>query len=73
MNNGDKVSFQKSLQTIEKYGKVSGLFLNADKTKAIRLGSKRRSRIKYMPHLKIVWNPSQFKVLVVWFTQELKV
>ena len=55
MNNGDEVSFEKSLQTIKKYGKVSGLLLNTDKTQAIWLGSK-RSRIKYMPHLKIVWN-----------------
>ena len=27
---------------------------------------------KYMPHLKTVWNPSQFKILGVWFTQDLK-
>ena len=60
MNNGDKMSFEKSLSTIEKYRKVSGLFLNTDKTQAIWLGSKRRSQIKYMPHLKIVWNSSQF-------------
>ena len=32
MNNGDIMSFEKSLDTIEKYGKVSGLFLNTDKT-----------------------------------------
>ena len=25
-----------------------------------------------MPHLKIVWNHSQFKILGVWFTQDLK-
>ena len=30
MNNGDIMSFEKSLDTIEKYGKVSGLFLNTD-------------------------------------------
>ena len=65
MNNGDKMSFEKSFDTIEKYEKVSGLFLNTDKTQAIWLGSKRRSQIKYMPHLKIVWNPSQFKILGV--------
>ena len=72
MNNRDIISFEKSLDTIEKYGKVSGLFLYTDKTQAIWLGSKRRSQIKYMPHLKIVWNPSQFKILGVWFTQDLK-
>ena len=31
MNNGDLMSFEKSLDTIEKYGKVSGVFLNIDK------------------------------------------
>ena len=25
-----------------------------------------------MPHFNIVWNPSQFKILRVWFTQDLK-
>ena len=72
MNNGDKMSFEKSLDTIEKCGKVSGLFLNTDKTQVIWLGNKRRSQIKYMQHLKIVWNPSQFKILGVWFPQDLK-
>ena len=72
MNNGDIKSFEKSLDTIQKYGKVSDLFLNTDKTQAIWLGGKRRSQIKYMPHLKIVWNPSQFEILGAWFTQDLK-
>ena len=66
------MSFEKSLDAIEKYGKVFDLFLNTDTTLAIWLGSKRRSQIKYMPHLKIVCNPSQFKILGVWFTQDLK-
>ena len=66
------MSFEKSIDTIETYWKVSGLFLNTDKTQVIWLGSKRRSQIKYMPHLKIVWNPSQFKILGMWFTQDLK-
>ena len=30
MNIGDIMSFEKALDTIEKYGKVSGLFLNTD-------------------------------------------
>ena len=45
MNNGDKLSFEKSLNTIGKCGKVSGLFLNTDNTQAIWLGSKRWSQI----------------------------
>ena len=25
-----------------------------------------------MPHLKMVWNPTMFKILGIWFTQDLK-
>ena len=25
-----------------------------------------------MPHLKMVWNPAMFKILGIWFTQDLK-
>ena len=45
--------------------------LNTDKIQSDTLGSKRRSRIKYMLQLKIVWNPSQFQILGVWFKQNL--
>ena len=69
---GRKKSFEKSIDAINKFGKVSGLFLNADKTQAIWLGSKKYSRVKYMPHLKMVWNPTMFKILGIWFTQDLK-
>ena len=72
MNNGEKKSFEKSIDAINKFGKVSGLFLNADKTQAIWLGSQKYSRVKYMPHLKMVWNPTMFKILGIWFTQDLK-
>ena len=72
MNNGEKKSFEISIDAINKFGKVSGLFLNADKAQAIWLGSKKYSRVKYMPHLKMVWNPTMFKILGIWFTQDLK-
>ena len=50
------ITNEKSLDTIEKYRKLSGfgnylvLFLNTDKTQVIWLGNKRRSQIKYMQH-----------------------
>ena len=69
---GRKKSFEKSIDAINKFGKASGLFLNADKTQAIWLGSKKYSRVKYMPHLKMAWNPTMFKILGIWFTQDLK-
>ena len=67
-----KKSFEKSIDAINKFGKVSGLFLNADKAQVICLGSKKYSRVKYVPYLKIVWNPNMFKILGIWFTQDLK-
>ena len=49
MNNGDfKKSLEKSIEVVNKFGKVSGLFLNVDKTQAIWLGSKQDSRAKYI-------------------------
>ena len=57
MNPGDKISFEKSIELISKFGRVSGLFLNAEKTNVVWLGSKKYSKCKYMPTLNFVWNP----------------
>ena len=70
MNSGDNKSFEKSIHVVNKFGSVSGLFINADKTQAIRIGSKKNSKTKYMPHLKIIWNPHMFKIL--GFTHDFK-
>jgi len=67
-----KKSYEKSIDAISKFEKVSGPFLNADKTQAIWLGSKKYSRVKYMSHFKMVWNPTMFKILGIWFIQDLK-
>ena len=45
MNNGDKMSFEKSFDTIEKYGKVSGLFLNKIKHRRSGLEGKDGHRL----------------------------
>ena len=47
-------------------GTVSGLFMNADKIQAIWVGSKKHPKAKYMPHLKIIWNPRIFKFFGIW-------
>jgi hypothetical protein len=70
-NNGDRRSFEASMQTIDKFGKTSGLFLNADKTEAVWLGRMKNSKVTFAPHLKIIWNPEQFKILGVWFGHNL--
>ena len=69
---GDKNSFEETVKTINTFGKASGLFLNAGKTSTIWLGNKRNSLVKYMPHLQMEWNPPEFKILGIWFTNDLK-
>ena len=71
LNSGDKISFERSISLLDKFGRVSGLLMNSDKTQAIWLGCKKKSNIKYCPHLHMIWNPSRFKILGIWFTQDL--
>ena len=42
MNGGDRQSFEKSMNLLEKFGNISGLRLNTDKTQAVWLGSKKK-------------------------------
>ena len=70
---GNKNSFEGTVKTISKFGKTSGLFLNAGKTSVIWLGNKRHSPVKYMPHLQMEWNPPKFKILGIWSSNDLKV
>ena len=69
---GDTNSFEETVKTINTFGKASGLFLNAGKASAIWLGNKRNSLVKYKPHLQMEWNPPKFKILGIWFTNDLK-
>lgn len=72
MNNGDKASFEKSINIVNKFGEVSGLYLNTGKTQAVWLGSKKYSKEQYMPELNLNWNPKYFKVLGIWLGRDLK-
>ena len=68
---GDKESFEEAINVINTFGNISGLMLNHDKSIAVWLGSRRNSRMRYMPHLNMIWNPDKFKVLGIWFTNDL--
>jgi len=46
--------------------------MNADKTEVIWLGKMKNSSIRFAPHLKIIWNPKQFKILGIWFGHDFK-
>jgi hypothetical protein len=71
-NRGDCKSFEESIQVVNRFGKASGLFLNEDKTEAIWLGSLKNSKVTFAPHLKMVWNPEQFKILGIWFGHNIQ-
>ena len=71
MSEGDAISFEQSISTVDNFGRKSGLVMNSGKTQAIWLGSKRQSLTKYRPHIKIDWNPPKFKILGVWLTADL--
>ena len=71
ISKGDRTSFEQSIAILEKFGKVSGLFMNTDKSQAIWLGSMKKSPIRYSPHLRMIWNPDKFKILGIWLTQDL--
>lgn len=61
--NGDGISFEETIKILNIFGKISGLNMNCEKTSAVWLGRQRRSTKKYMPHLKMEWNPPKFKIL----------
>ena len=68
---GDRESFETCITVIDNFGRKSGLYMNARKTSAVWLVSKRNSVVKYMQHLGMEWNPPKFKVLGIWFTSDL--
>ena len=69
---GDKKSFEKCIDCLDRFNLVSGLRLNKTKTSAIWLGSRKHSETRYMEHLGFDWNPSKFKILGIWFTSNLE-
>ena len=69
---GDKKSFETCIKTINLFGSKSGLKINHGKTSVIWLGNKKNSLVRYMDHLGMEWNPPKFKILGIWFTNNLK-
>ena len=48
LNNGDKISFEKTIDILDHFGKISGLYMNSGKTQAIWLGSKKKNLTQYI-------------------------
>lgn len=69
---GDKTSYEILFKQLELFGKTSGLRINKEKTINIWLGKHRNSKIKYMSHVDMCWNPPKFKVLGIWLNNNLE-
>jgi hypothetical protein len=69
---GDRESFETCINVLDRFGKVSGLYVNTEKTGAMWLGSTKNSTVTFMQNLKIIWNPIKMKVLGIWITNTLK-
>jgi exonuclease III len=68
---GNRRSFEACVETINRFSLRSGLFMNNRKTSAIWLGSRKNSQVRYLQHMGMEWNPDRFKILGVWFTNDL--
>ena len=51
---------------------MSGLKINFEKTCNVWLGVNKRLKTKWLPHLNMSWNPDKFKILGLWFTNNLE-
>ena len=69
---GIKKSYENLFKHLKRFGDISGLKLNADKTNNIWLGSILNSEIRWLPHLNMTWNPPKFKILGLWFTNNFE-
>jgi len=68
---GSRKSFENTVQLLCEFEKWSGLKINLDKSEVVWVGSSEHSQVRYMPHLKIRWNPESFTVLGVKFALNL--
>jgi exonuclease III len=65
---GSKKSFEICIKIIKRFARMSGLTINFEKSSAVWIGRDIGSKVKFMPELKFVWNPTTFKCLGVIFS-----
>jgi hypothetical protein len=70
--NGTQTSLQASLNTLEIFGSISGLVMNAEKTKIIWLGNKKTSKDKLKVSKKLLWGETTFQLLGITYCNDLK-
>ena len=68
---GSRKSFESTVNVLNKFADMSGLNINYNKSQVIWIGSKKDSKIRYLPNLKLEWNPKVFKILGIKFTTNI--
>ena len=65
---GSEKSLSEALNTLESFGKLSGLKLNSKKTEAFWIGSHAGSNTTICPEYNFNWKTLKVKALGVWFS-----
>ena len=68
---GTRESFCSCMCVLQQFASMSGLNINVDKTKAVWIGSRRNSKLRFMPEINLDWNPVTFTVLGVVFSTDV--
>ena len=67
---GSEASLQSTIDTLDKFQKISGLKINLGKCKAVWIGKNRFSKEKLCPNLKLIWSDT-FSLLGLEFDSDL--
>ena len=70
MLDGSQHSLQAALNILEIFGNMSGLRMNKDKTKMIRIGRKRFCREKLITSANLNWDDTDFMLLGLRFSTD---
>ena len=69
---GSAESLETTIDILKRFANISGLTMNIEKSQVVWLGSRKGSNIRYIPQLKLQWNPEKFTVLGIKFSTDLR-
>lgn len=67
---GSEKSFKEAVATLSKFGLMSGLKINFEKSQVIWIGRNKNSDIRYMRDKNFVWDPGTFRILGINFSTD---
>jgi hypothetical protein len=73
INNGDKKSFERLIEVITEFGKISGLKLNTSKSVVLKIGRLKSRNVQYARNMNFIWTSECAKTLGVTFYTNYKI